>query len=83
MDQTVASNSPVNIGFEQNINFVGFQVWFNGIEIKPDVEVRAFVKGGDITAELKRLGVDLVNPGLDLPASAGRGGCAPPLGCDP
>jgi hypothetical protein len=70
LDQAAAYNSPLNIPFEQHANFVGFQLWIDGTEINPDVEVRAFNNGADITAELKRLGVDLVNPGLDRPGVA-------------
>jgi hypothetical protein len=62
LDQAVANNSPLNIPFAKTANFVGFQVWIDGREIKPDVEVRAFAKSGEITAELKRLGVDPVDP---------------------
>jgi hypothetical protein len=70
LDQAAAYNSPLNIPFGQHANFVGFQVWIDGTEIKPDVEVRAFNKDVDITAEIKRLGVDPVNPGLDRPGVA-------------
>ena len=70
LDQAAAYNSPLNIPFGQHANFVGFQVWIDGTEIKPDVKVRAFNKDVDITAEIKRLGVDPVNPGLDRPGVA-------------
>jgi Domain of unknown function (DUF4424) len=70
LEQEVLYNSPVNIPFENDANFVGFQVWIDGREIKPDVEVRAFAKGGEITAELRRLGVDPVHLRLDSPGAA-------------
>ena len=59
--------SPLNIPFAKDPNFVGFQVWVDGREIKPDLEMRAFGKGGEITAELKRLGVDPLHPKLNRP----------------
>ncbi|WP_409977697.1 MULTISPECIES: DUF4424 family protein [unclassified Bradyrhizobium] len=53
---------PFNIPFRQDANFIGFQVWIDGREIKPDEEVRAFAEGGEITGELRRLGIDLIAP---------------------
>src|SRR6185369_16156379 len=38
LDQAVAYNSPLSIPFEQHANFVGFQVWIDDTEIKPDME---------------------------------------------
>jgi hypothetical protein len=73
LDQTVAYNEPLNIPFKKDTNFVGFQIWTDGKEIKPAVEVRAFAKGGEITTELGRLGVDPVNPRLDSPVGVDAG----------
>jgi len=56
------SKVPVNIPFPRTANLVGFQAWIDEREIKPDIEVRAFDQTGEITAELRRLGVDPVNP---------------------
>jgi hypothetical protein len=67
LDQADAYNRPVNIPLKQGANFVGFQVWIDGREIKPDMEVRAFVKSSEITDDLKRLGVDPVNPAVGDP----------------
>jgi hypothetical protein len=52
------SQVPVNIPFPMTPNLVGFQVWIDGREIKPDIEVRAFSQTGEVTAELRRLDVD-------------------------
>jgi hypothetical protein len=49
--------SPLNIPLEKEPNFIGFRVWIDDREIKPEREVRAFLKG-EITADLKRLGLD-------------------------
>ncbi|MBR0870763.1 DUF4424 family protein [Bradyrhizobium tropiciagri] len=67
LSQTVWYYSPLNIPFGKDSNFIGFQVWADGREIKPDIEVRAFGKGGEITAELERLGVDALHPDLSRP----------------
>jgi Domain of unknown function (DUF4424) len=67
LDQEDAYNHPLNIPLKQSANFVGFQVWIDGREIKPDMEVRAFGKSGEMTDDLKRLGVDLVNPAFGNP----------------
>ena len=56
------SQVPVNIPFPGTANLVGFQVWIDGHEIKPDIEVRAFSRAGEITAELRRLAVDPIVP---------------------
>jgi hypothetical protein len=61
LSQTVWYFSPLNIPFGKDPNFIGFQVWVDGHEVKPDIEIRAFGKT-EITAELKRLGVDPFNP---------------------
>jgi hypothetical protein len=58
--------SPLNIPFQQDPNFIGFQVWIDGREIKPEREIRAFSKN-EITADLKRLGVDPLYPDLSRP----------------
>jgi Domain of unknown function (DUF4424) len=61
LDQMVNNNSPLSIAFDGQANFVGFQVWSGGREVHPEIEVRAFAQDGrDVTAELKRLGVDPV-----------------------
>lgn len=60
-DHAAVNRVPVSIPFSGIPNFVGFQVWVDGREIKPDVEVRAFSSAGEITADLKRLGVDPIN----------------------
>ncbi len=66
LDQQTLNVHPVNLAFEGKANFVGFEVWSDGREIAPDVDVRAFDdRGRDVTAELRRLGVDPVNPSLD------------------
>lgn len=65
LSQTVWYYSPLNIPFEKNPNFVGFQVWVDGREIKPEIEIRAFGKS-EITADLRRLGVDPFQPDLRL-----------------
>jgi hypothetical protein len=57
--------SPIELAAPSDTNFVGFQILVDGLEIKPDVEVRAFAGTREITAELKRLGVDIVNPDLE------------------
>jgi hypothetical protein len=62
LDQSDAYFRPLNIPLKQSANFVGFQVWIDGRETKPDMDVRAFGKSGEITDDLKRLGLDLVNP---------------------
>ena len=58
----VASQAPENIPFPGTANPVGFQVWIDGHETKPDIEVRAFSRAGEITAELRRLAVDPIDP---------------------
>jgi hypothetical protein len=65
LDQTRVNVSPVQIPFEKDTNFIGFQLWIDGKEVKPNVEVRAFAKGREITAELKRLGVDAVHADIN------------------
>jgi hypothetical protein len=67
LDHEDIANVPVNIPFRRSANFVGFQVSIDGREIKPDIEVRAFVKSSEITDDLKRLGVDAVRPVLKEP----------------
>jgi hypothetical protein len=67
LNQAVAYNSPLNIPFAKDTNFIGFQVWIDGPETKPDMEVRAFGESGEITDDLKRLGIDLVNPAVGDP----------------
>jgi Domain of unknown function (DUF4424) len=62
LDQSDAYFKPLNIPLKQSANFVGFQVWIDGQEIEPEMDVRAFGKSGEITDALKRLGLDLVNP---------------------
>jgi hypothetical protein len=57
--------SLIEIAFPQAANFVGFQAWIDGKEIKPDIEVRAFDGAREVTADLKRLGIDIVAPRLD------------------
>jgi hypothetical protein len=69
LNQRETWSRPFNIPFPQDKNFVGFRVWIDGAEIKPDVEVRAFAAGGEVTAEIKKLGVDLLNPNVDSPAA--------------
>jgi hypothetical protein len=61
-----AYHVPLAISFRGGANFVGFRVWIDGQEIKPNMEVRAFGKS-EITNDLKRLGVDLVDPVLKDP----------------
>jgi hypothetical protein len=53
---------PVNIPFPRTANLVGFQAWIDGREIKPDIDVQAFSQAGEITAELRRLAVDPIDP---------------------
>jgi hypothetical protein len=67
LNQGDVNNVPLNIPFVRGANFVGFQAWIDGREIKPDIEVRAFVESHEITDDLKRLGVDPVNPLLKDP----------------
>jgi len=67
LSQTVWYYSPLNIPFEKDHNFVGFQVWVDGREIRPDIEMRAFAEDREITGELKRIGVDLLYPNLQRP----------------
>jgi hypothetical protein len=67
-DLPASYESLINIAFPQAANFVEFQVWIDGREIKPDIEVRAFDDAREITAELKRLGVDLISPNMDDPS---------------
>jgi Domain of unknown function (DUF4424) len=63
LDQMVNNNSPLSIAFDGQANFVGFQVWIDGREVHPEMEVRAFTQDGrDVTAGLKRIGVDPVKP---------------------
>jgi hypothetical protein len=64
--------SPINLAYPQAGNFVGFQVWVDGREIKPDVEVRAFDKDREVTGELKRLGTDPIQPILSDKAVIGK-----------
>jgi hypothetical protein len=64
LDQADADHHPLNIPFQRSENFVGFQLWIDGREIKPAIEVRAFGPTGEMTDDLKRLGVDLVNPAI-------------------
>jgi Domain of unknown function (DUF4424) len=56
------SQVPVNIPFPRTANPVGFQAWIDGREIKPDMDVQAFSQAGEITAELRRLAVDPIDP---------------------
>jgi uncharacterized protein DUF4424 len=66
LDERMLGVSEINIAFEGVPNFVGFQVWSDGREIHPDVEVRAFDREGrEVTANLKRLGIDPVKPVLE------------------
>lgn len=65
LSQTVWYYSPLNIPFAKDPNFVGFQVWVDGREIRPEIEIRAFGKT-EITAELRRLAVDPFKPDLHL-----------------
>jgi hypothetical protein len=65
LSQTVWYYSPLNIPFDKNPNFVGFQVWVDGREIKPEIEIRAFGKT-EITDDLRRLAVDPFKPDLHL-----------------
>lgn len=58
---------PPDFAFPRSANLVGFQVWIDGRELKPDVEVRSFVGSHEITTDLKRLGADPVDPALDDP----------------
>jgi hypothetical protein len=62
-------DNPLNIPFPNDANFVGFQVWTDGREIRPAAEVRAFLKGEEITAELKRLGIDPIRAPIDTPGA--------------
>jgi Domain of unknown function (DUF4424) len=63
LDVASANFHPLNIPFGAT-NFVGFQVWIDGQEIKPDIEVRVFDTDREVTADLKRIGIDPVNPNL-------------------
>ena len=67
LNQADLYNRPLNIPFPRSANFVGFQIWVDGREIKPKIEVRAFIKSNEITDELRRLGEDPVNPALNNP----------------
>jgi hypothetical protein len=64
-DLPVTYESPREIAAPSDTNFVDFQVLIDGREIKPDVEVRAFIGAREVTAELNRLGVDVLAPDLD------------------
>ncbi len=67
ISQTAWYYSPLNIPFGKDSNVVGFRVWIDGRELKPDREIRAFVKDHEITADLQRLGIDPFSPDLGRP----------------
>ena len=50
-------NEPINLPTKNSINFVLFHVKVNGKPVSPEVEVRAFDKGKDISALLKLYGL--------------------------
>jgi len=59
IDGGMIANTPVEIPSRDPLNFMDFEVTVDGKKIEPRVEVRAFTDAGEITAELRPLGLPL------------------------
>jgi Domain of unknown function (DUF4424) len=59
LDGGTVENSPISIPSKDPVNYMSFKVAVDGRAVSPEVEVRAFKNGKNITARLNSLGLPL------------------------
>lgn len=59
LDGNELADAGIIVAKEDSHNFVDFNVWADGVQITPKIELRAYAAGLDVTDDLKREGISL------------------------